>query len=257
MNTYKVEFDIDGYIYSQKMIEAFEFERNKHVLHEIIYLGAEVVADDKTLSYSDINFLTQSEAAKLNLETKVKLGTDKLLELYKDDIKKTNTMWKNIIAQSKKNSNYQPCVTHMKVTGVTMDELGEGLMLAMAGDDSSLAANPEHYGHVMTEEVPAGFEGMRMFAGPNLMRIMFAPDITIPYEIPEGYMPFTIGYSQLSDGTDMDTLAAHYIKETEEGIEMLLTCFFPEETPKELVDGHKIHLASEFLGLVKIATEQI
>jgi hypothetical protein len=55
----------------------------------------------------------------------------------------------------------------------------------------------------------------------------------------------------------MDTLAAHYIKETEEGIEMLLTCFFPEETPKELVDGHKIHLASEFLGLVKIATEQI
>lgn len=102
MNTYKVEFDIDSYIYSQKMIEAFEFERNKHVLHEIIYLGAEVVDGNKTLSYSDINFLTQSEAARLNLETKVKLGTDKLLELYKDDIKKTNTMWKNIIAQSKK-----------------------------------------------------------------------------------------------------------------------------------------------------------
>jgi hypothetical protein len=55
----------------------------------------------------------------------------------------------------------------------------------------------------------------------------------------------------------MHTLAAHYIKDTSDGIEMLLTVSFPQGTTKELVDGHKIHLASEFLGLVKIAAEQI
>lgn len=239
------------------MVEAFEFERNKHVLHEMIYLGAEVLDNDKPLSYTDIDFLSKADAARLNLESKVRLGTDNLLELYKDEIEKTDKMWKDIIANYKEGDPYQPCITHMKVTGVTMDDLGEGLMLAMAGDDSSLAANPEHYGHVMTEEVPAGFEGMGLYGGPNLMQIMFAPDIEIPMDIPEGYLPFTIGYSQLGDGTDMHTLAAHYIKETDEGIEMLITCWFPQGTPRELVDGHKIHLASEFLGLVKIAAEAL
>lgn len=167
MKDYKVEFDIDGYTYSQEMIEAFEFERNKHVLHEMIYLGAEVIDNGKSLSYTDIDFLNKSDAARLNLETKVRLGTDQLLELYKDEITKTDQMWKDIIADYQEDEPYQPCIAHMILTGVTLDDLGEGLMLAMAGHDSSLAANPEHYGHVMTQEVPAGFEGMGMFGGPN------------------------------------------------------------------------------------------
>lgn len=257
MNNYKVEFTIDGYTYSQEMIEAFEFERNKHVLHEMIYLGAEVIDNNHSLSYEDIDFLKKSDAARLNLETKVRLGSEKLLELFQSEINRTNEMWQTIVANYKESDPYQSCITHMTVTGVTMDDLGEGLMLSMAGDDSSLAANPEHYGHIMTEEVPAGFEGMGMFGGPNLMRIIFDPDIKIPIEVPKDYLPFTIGYSELVDGTDMHTLAAHYIKETDIGIEMLLTCFFPKGTPKELVDGHKIHLASEFLGLVKTVTEQL
>jgi hypothetical protein len=257
MKDYKVEFDIDGYTYSQQMIEAFEFERNKHVLHEMIHLGADVTDQDKSLSYTDIDFLSKEDAARINLENKVKFGTDRLLEIYHDEIERTDQMWKDIVANYHEGDPYEPCITHMKVTGVTMDDLGEGLMLAMAGDDSSLAANPEHYGHVMTQEVPAGFEGMGMFGGPNLMRIQFAPDIKIPLDIPSDYLPFTIGYSELGDGTDMHTLAAHYIKDTDEGLEMLLTCCFPQGTPEELVKGHEIHLASEFLGLVKIAADQI
>ncbi|HWR23275.1 MAG TPA: hypothetical protein VN366_07325 [Feifaniaceae bacterium] len=257
MKNYKVEFEIDGYTYSQEMIEAFEFERNKHVLHEMKYLGASITDNGKSLSYTDIDFLSKADAARLTLKTKVEQGTDRLLALYKDEIAQTDKMWKDIVSNYKDGDPYLPCVTRMKVTGVTMDDLGEGLMLAMAGDDSSLAANPEHYGHVLTDTVPSGFEGMGMFGGPNLMRIMFAPDIQIPIEIDADYLPFTIGYSQLGDGTDMHTLAAHYIKDTCDGIEMLLTVFFPQGTPQELVDGHKIHLASEFLGLVKIAAEQI
>lgn len=257
MKDYTIEFDIDGYTYSQDMIEAFEFERNKHVLHEMLYLGADITDNGQSLSYTDIDFLSKKDAARINLENKVKLGTDKLLDLYQDEIKRTDKMWKDIVANYDPDEPYQNSVTHMKVTGVTMDDLGEGLMLAMAGDDSSLAANPEHYGHVLTGDVPAGFEGMGLFGGPNLMQIQFAPDTKIPLEIPTNYLPFTIGYSELGDGTDMHTLAAHYIKDTDEGLEMLLTCFFPQGTPKELVDGHKIHLASEFLGLVKSAAEQI
>ncbi|MGL9814906.1 hypothetical protein [Enterococcus sp. DIV0098] len=201
--------------------------------------------------------MSKEDAAEISVKARVDLGTDKLLELYKDEIQRTDQMWKEIVSNFNENDPYQECITHMKVTGVTMDDLGEGLMLAMAGHDSSLAANPEHYGHVMANDVPTGFEGMGMFGGPNLMRINFAPDITVPIDIDEDFLPFTIGYSELGDGTDMHTIAAHYIKETDEGIEMLLTVFFPQGTPQELVDGHKVHLASEFLGLVKIATEQL
>lgn len=257
MENYQVEFEIDGYTYSQQMIEAFEFERNKHVLHEMIYLGADVTDHDKSLSYIDIDFLSKEDAARINLENKIKYGTDGLLSIYRDEIKRTDKMWKNIISHYHEGDSYEPCITHMKVTGVSMDDLGEGLMLAMAGDNASLAANPEHYGHVITEEVPAGFEGMGMFGGPNLMRIQFAPDIDIPIDIPSNYLPFTIGYSELGDGTNMHTLAAHYIRDTDNGLEMLLTCSFPKGTPLELVKGHEIHLASEFLGLVKIAAKQI
>ena len=230
MKDFKIEFVIDNYTYSQEMIEAFEFERNKHVLQEMIYLGADVKDNGKSLSYGDINFLSKADAARINLNTKVALGTDRLLELYKDQIKQTDQMWKRIV------ENYKE---------------------AMAGDDSSLAANPEHYGHVFTDTVPSGFEGMGMYGGPNLMRIMFDPTVKIPITIDEDYLPFTIGYSQLGDGTDMHTLAAHYIRDTKDGIEMLLTVFFPQSAPKELVDGHKIHLASEFLGLVKAVAETL
>ncbi len=258
MKHYQVEFMIDGYRYSQQMIEAFEFERNKHVLHELIYLGAQLTdSQENPISYMDVDFMDKKMAAKLSLKARVDLGTDQLLALYKDEINRTDQLWKAIVADFKEGDPYQECITHMKVSGVTMDDLGEGLMLAMTGHDSSLAANPEHYGHVMAQNVPTGFEGMGMFGGPNLMRINFAPDIEVPLEIPSDYLPFTIGYSELGDGTDMHTLAAHYIKETNEGIEMLLTVFFPPKTPQELVDGHKIHLASEFLGLVKIAADQL
>lgn len=257
MKDFKIEFVIDNYTYSQEMIEAFEFERNKHVLQEMIYLGADVKDNGKSLSYGDINFLSKADAARINLNTKVALGTDRLLELYKDQIKQTDQMWKRIVENYKEGEPYQECITYMKVTGVSMDDLGEGLMLAMAGDDSSLAANPEHYGHVFTDTVPSGFEGMGMYGGPNLMRIMFDPTVKIPITIDEDYLPFTIGYSQLGDGTDMHTLAAHYIRDTKDGIEMLLTVFFPQSAPKELVDGHKIHLASEFLGLVKAVAETL
>ena len=258
MKQYEVEFMIDGYRYSQQMIEAFDFERNKHVLHELIYLGAELTdTEEQPISYIDVDFMSKTAAAQNSLKARVDLGTDKLLSLYKDEIARTDQMWKEIVAEFKEGDPYQNCITHMKVSGVTMDELGEGLMLAMAGHDSSLAANPEHYGHVMANDVPTGFEGMGLFGGPNLMRINFAPDIHVPLEIEADWLPFTIGYSELGDGTDMHTIAAHYIKETAEGIEMLLTVFFPQGTPKELVDGHKVHLASEFLGLVKIAADQL
>lgn len=254
---YEVSFTIDGQPYSQSMIEAFEFERNKHVLHELIHLGAEVLDGETPVSYMDVDFLSKADATRISVENRVRLGTDQLLALYGSEIDRTDQMWKDIVANFHEGDPYLPCITHMTVTGVTMDDLGEGLMAAMAGDSSSLAANPEHYGHVMANDVPTGFEGMGMYAGPNLMRIIFDPDTKLPIEIDPSYLPFTIGRSQLGDGTDMHTLAGHFIRETEDGLEMLLTVFFPQGTPQELVDGHKVHLASEFLGLVKAAAGEI
>ncbi|WP_125704213.1 hypothetical protein [Lacticaseibacillus daqingensis] len=250
---YEVSFEIDGNKYSQSMIEAFEFERNKHVLHEMIHLGVDVLDDGQPVSYLDVDFMSKKDAARVSLETRMRLGTDKLLDLYQDEIARTDRMWKDIVANYDSNAPTMPCITTMHVKGVTMDDLGEGLMAAMAGDSSSLAANPEHYGHVMANDVPTGFEGMGMFGGPNLMQIVFAPETKLPIKIDADYMPFTIGYSQLGDGTDMHTLAGHFIREVDGGLDMLLTVFFPQGTPQELVDGHKIHLASEFLGLVKAA----
>jgi hypothetical protein len=54
----------------------------------------------------------------------------------------------------------------------------------------------------------------------------------------------------------MHVIAAHQVKPNENSFELKPMVFFPQSTPKELVDGHKIHLALEFLDAVQTAYKE-
>jgi hypothetical protein len=43
-------------------------------------------------------------------------------------------------------------------------------------------------------------------------------------------------------------VAVHQVKTKEDGFDLKMTVYYPQATPKEMVDGHKIHLLVEFLG---------
>ena len=68
-----------------------------------------------------------------------------------------------------------------------------------------------------------------------------------------GFQSTGCGTSQLMDGTCRQDIAFHQIKPTENGLILRSSVYFPKNTPQEMVDGHKIHLAIESMEMIRIA----
>jgi hypothetical protein len=77
------------------------------------------------------------------------------------------------------------------------------------------------------------------------------PDLKVPIERDETY-PFAFGaVATLVDGTDSNAPAFMQFKPIENGLALKAGCCFPAMAPKEMVEGHKLHLAIEFLGFAR------
>ena len=55
--TYEIRVNKDAY--TPKQIEAMKFEREKHVLQELIHYGAAVQKDGEPLSFDGVHYLTR------------------------------------------------------------------------------------------------------------------------------------------------------------------------------------------------------
>jgi hypothetical protein len=255
----KIEIMIDGQSYSQEQLELIQFEREKHVLHEMIYLGADVKDGGKTLSYYDINYLSKADAKRVLRNAKLELGSKGLKELYKKRLRRGAQMWKDIIKEYVDSELFQEAITRMKVTGIKIEEFQKSMMKSLDDEASVLLANPEHlrFAYVETGEVLIGIETMGMYGDPFEQVLISDPNVALPIKTEkDGFRSVMTGYAKLSDGTDMHVIAAHQVKPNENGFEAKLMVFFPQSTPKELVDGHKIHLAIEFLEAVQTAYKE-
>jgi hypothetical protein len=255
----KIEIMIDGQSYSQEQLGFIQFEREKHVLHEMIYLGADIKDGGKTLSYYDINYLSKTDAKRVLRNAKLELGAKGLKELYKERLRCGAQMWKDIVKEYVDGEPFQEAITRMKVTGITIEEFQKSMMKSLDDEASVLLANPEHlqFAYVETGEAPIGIETMGMYGDPFEQVLISDPNVTLPIRTEEdGFRFMMAGYAKLSDGTDMHVIAAHQVKPNENGFEAKLMVFFPQSTPKELVDGHKIHLALEFLEAVQTAHKE-
>jgi uncharacterized protein YaaR (DUF327 family) len=255
----KIEIMIDRQSYSQEQLELIQFEREKHVLHEMTYLGADIKDGGKTLSYDDINYLSKTDAKRVLGTAKLELGAKGLTELYKERLRRSAQMWKDIIKEYVDGEPFQEAITRVKVTGITIEEFQKSMMKSLDDEASVLSANPEHFGFAYREtgEVLIGIETMGMYGDPVEGVITSDPNVTLPIKTEEdGFRLMMAGYSKLSDGTDMHVIAAHQVKPNENGFELKLMVFFPQSTPKELVDGHKIHLALEFLDALQTAYKE-
>lgn len=74
------------------------------------------------------------------------------------------------------------------------------------------------------------------------------PDLVVPMERDETY-PFAFGaVATLVDGTNANAPAFMQMKPIESGLAVKAGCCFPATAPKEMVEGHKLHLAIEFPG---------
>lgn len=249
---------IDGQSYTQKQLEWLIFEREKHVLQEMIHLGAQVTDGGAALSYDDVNYLSAKDAKRILLETKLRLGVEGIRNLYKDEMERSAQMWRDIVKDFHEGDKMVPAVAQIEVKGMTLEQLRQKLALVLSGGDSSvLSEHPEHFGYGTLPGGSAaervGIETMGMYGGPTEVITMFLPERPAWVPADAGFLPSTCGTSRLLDGTLRQDIAHHQMKPTADGFLLKTTVWFPENTPREMVDGHKLHLAIESCEMIKAA----
>ncbi|MFT4007589.1 MAG: hypothetical protein QM683_18950 [Lacrimispora sp.] len=226
------------------------YERNLHVLHQLKRHGAEVKDGDRILSEDEIDYLTMKEAWEVSIDTRMKYTGDKIIELYKDSLHKSDEMWKKLAFAQDKPMKVSRC--SMKVSGISLQEY-MAMMKGMQDDDRvGLSAHPEHFiCHVSFDDGKLlGIEPFGAYGTPTLVTVMVVNESELGAQIKaDKDLSFPIsmaGRAFLVDGVTEVNSPYHQFKPTEDGFEAKLAVYWPEDTVDEIVSGHCLHLAMEF-----------
>ena len=256
---FKITATIDGDTYSERQLDLISYEREKRTLQEMIYLGANVTDNGNTLTYDDINYLSKEDAKRILRETKEALGFSGTKKLYQEEMKRCDQMWRDIVKDFNPEDDMLECLAEIDVEGLTLQEFGQSLGAALNGEKGVIIRlEPDHFEYEPIdgmENEKCGMEVMGMYGGPNVVITVTDPSLISRVVPTEGYRATGIGTSKLLDGTCRQDIAFHQMKPTEHGMHMRTCVYFPQGTPQEMVDGHKIHLAIETTEMLRMAYE--
>lgn len=84
MDDVTYEIRVNGDAYTSRQIEAMRFEREKHVLQELIHYDVAVQKDGEPLSFDDINYLTREEASRVLLQAKQAMNASETQAVYRE-----------------------------------------------------------------------------------------------------------------------------------------------------------------------------
>lgn len=253
----KIKATIDGDTYSERQLDFIQYEREKRTLQEMIHLGASVSDGQRILSYDDINYLSKADAKRLLRETKERLGFQGTQKLYQQEMDRCDEMWREIVKDFDETEPMQVCSADIEVSGLSVQEFGGALQAALGGEKGVIIRlEPDHFEYQPVEGEDAqkcGMEVMGTYGGPNVVITVTDPALAARVTPSEGFRSTGCGTSLLRDGTCRQDIAFHQIKPTADGFIMRTSVYFPKNTPQEMVDGHKIHLAIETMEMVKMA----
>jgi hypothetical protein len=250
MSEVKYTCKANGEMWTPTQLERLEYERNLHVLHQLKRHEIEIKDGEKVLSDDEIDYLTIAKAWEVSIETRMQYQGEKIIELYREDFKLSDSMWKELGFSQKKPMKVSHC--DMSVTGRSLQEF-MGIMRAMQEDDRvGLAAHPEHFiCHVSFDDGNLlGIEPFGMYGTPTLVNVDVVKDSELSSRIladkdPE--FPVSMaGTAFLADGVTPVNCPFHQFKPTADGFEVKTAVYWPENTPDEIVTGHSLHLAMEF-----------
>ncbi|MEU0468364.1 hypothetical protein ABZ215_30550 [Amycolatopsis sp. NPDC006131] len=244
---------IDDRPWSGEQLAAVEYDRHRHVLHEMKRLGASIEHAGSRLTHEEIDFLNPAEARTASITARQSYGVDGITHLYRDLLQASDRMWKDVNAGTGKKGTMQFATADVTVTGLNIEELRGALGAASLSRDYA-TLNPDHY---FIEENGDGMHAMEtfgMYGAPTEMNLIANPAIPVPVEPAAGYLILTAGSTSLaSDGTEINVLAFHQYKPLENGFAVKLGSLYPATTPRQIVEGHKVHMAIEFRSMCELA----
>ncbi|WEV57445.1 hypothetical protein [Ligilactobacillus acidipiscis] len=269
MGKLQVECQINGQMVTVDELKLINYERNKHVLHEMKSLGASVVGDNRDLSHSEIDQLSYLDANEINIATRGKYSPTEIENLYRDKIKIAEQMWRRICVDfDLKTSPVKISQTYMKIMGVDPDLIINGKptqavtdfetpeekmkRIAKEASASALEMHPEHFFITTGPNGLYGMETFGMYGEPFPQLIKPGDPDQVPIDRDESYPVVSTGLPTLLDGTPLYTIPFHQYKPLKNGIELKLAVVMPETTPDEIISGHEIHLATEFWKTAEI-----
>lgn len=168
-------------------------------------------------------------------------------------------MWRDIVKEYNDKDEMLKASADVKVEGLTLEQFQRKLAFVLSGGDASvMSEHPEHFQFTVMEngndKEKCGMETMGMYGGPTEVIVMMGDEsLNERVTADEGFLPAPCGTSRLLDGTLRKDIAHHQMKPLENGFEIRTTVYFPKSTPKEMVEGHKLHLAMEVYEMIKAA----
>lgn len=248
MNNIDFKITIDGEQWSKKQIERLEYERNLHVLHQMNRHGIVIKDGDKELTGDDIDCLSMEKAWEISINTRLLYTGEEIVKYYKESLERSDKFWRELPFGQELPMEVSYC--DLSVDGVTLDEYMEMMMGLQVDERNGLAAHPEHFTAIMSDEKIIGIEPFGMYGTPTLCQVQFADVEDLGEKIksdrdPE-YPVSMAGRAYLTDGVTEINCPYHQFKPRENGFDAKLAVYWPEGTPKEIVSGHCLHLAMEF-----------
>ena len=250
MREFTFECNINGQDYSPGLLAFLRYHRDIHVLHEMKRVGANIESNGKTLSHDDINLLNAKQALAVSVAVRKSYGPDGFRALFQTQLKESEQRWRDMNAASE-GLPLRQCVADITITGISFEEFAKNMQEQTPFLQDYPTLHPDHFFISKENGKLQGVETFGMYGGPSEMCLTPVPDLSVPIKRDERY-PFAFGaVATLPDGTNANAPAFMQFKPIENGVVVKAGCCFPAKAPDEMVEGHKLHLALEFLGFAR------
>lgn len=250
MNHRCVDIVINGQRYTKNQLFQYDYQRQLHVLHQMKRLGTHIEHGGVAMSHDAIDRLTHPKAREVSVLARQSYDTSGITALYANQLRASDRMWKDINAASG-HAPLVPALVDIEITGLDRDISLSSVQSIAAMNREYTRLNPEHYSFSQKGDLVRVIETFGMYGGPTDSYVNVDLSVSVPIDPQPDYSVLTAGFNTLaSDGTDINVRAFHQAKHLDDGVAVKLGAFFPAATPLQIVAGHQIHMALEFLYLV-------
>lgn len=255
-----ITFKVDGGEVTQEQIHACELERYALVFSEFEAKGANLIRKGERISAAQATALSLDEQKDVLAQAKEALGRDVIREMYAEELKQADQMWREIAENSEYGRNLQPGYVEVEAPCVTLQQFMVCNQAIVKADNLAVPSrmHPEHYSFKAgkgREQII--IERFGQYGDPTWMHLVPGNVDKPPVPLDQDTVMVMFGNTHLmSDGSDTKIIGMHQFKRGKNGgMKVKLGVLLPEAAPAEIAAGHRWHLLVEFNNAIHSAAD--